>query len=617
MSCGAGGDRDRTGPGSRIRHFVNNLLIRNPAWQMLVLVVISAVIVVIGMLLVGDLIEGRFWWSFTRLLDQGTFIEDNQYRPEVTAVGVMITLGGIMVLSLLIGIFSSKITEQLDSLKRGRSPVLERDHYIVCGEGDRLYEVTRELLRAGDGENRSGRVVIFSENTRESVEEMLVQRLGRKSVKKVICRSGDTTDVDALQLPCFQRCRGFVIVGDDDGRIIKTLVGIRALLDGNDPVGVCELRDRSRDRIAGMAFRDIHCVPVRELVMRLIVQVCRQPGLSAVYSELLSFAGNEFYIRRVPGTGGLTFGEVACRIRGAVAVGMTTDEGMEIDPPPDSLIGDGDRLVFLSEDSSLPELSAGRPDLEQLTGSPGETCRQPLRMLVLSGQSRKFSLMMRLLDQYSMDGAEIVVAGSLPPEEGEGLLADLEVSTSTVSYRSVDRTDPDCMESLHPGEFDSIMVVSGRNRHMTDEEADSECIVALLILRDIADRLGGAWNSTVVSEIRNPRNRRLASAAGIDDFVVSNEVCSMIMAQLVMQPDLRPLYEEIFDPSGCEIQLRCPELYGRVTFDELVRRGLSRREVVLGWLTGTGTDAEVTLNPSRQVLMPEDGTLRVVVLSER
>jgi len=99
------------------------------------------------MVLVQDLTPDSFWWSFTRLLDQGTFINDN-YDSQIAVVGVVVTLGGILILSLLIGIFSSKITEQLEVLKRGKSSVLEKDHYIVCGDGDRLYEVTRELIRA-------------------------------------------------------------------------------------------------------------------------------------------------------------------------------------------------------------------------------------------------------------------------------------------------------------------------------------------------------------------------------------------------------------------------------------------------------------------------------------
>lgn len=96
--------------GSRIRYFVNNLLIRNPAWQILALFAISGLIIVLGMALVRDLTSDSFWWSFTRLLDHGTFINDNN-NPQMAMVGVLVTIGGILVLSLLIGILSSKITE--------------------------------------------------------------------------------------------------------------------------------------------------------------------------------------------------------------------------------------------------------------------------------------------------------------------------------------------------------------------------------------------------------------------------------------------------------------------------------------------------------------------------
>lgn len=613
------GDRDEEclKLGSRVRYYVNNLLIRNPAWQIMALVGLSALIIALGMVLVGHLVEDGFWWSFTRLLDQGTFIDDNLADPQVATVGVVVTIGGILVLSLLIGIFSSKITEQLDALKRGRSPVLEKGHYIVCGEGDRLYEVTRELLKAREERSINGRIVIFSESSRESVEELLVQRLGRKSARQVFCRSGNTADVDSLQLPCFQRCSGFVIVGDDDSRIIKTLVGINSLLDGNEPVGVCELRNRSRYRIAGMAYRDIHWVPVREVVMRLIVQVCRQPGLSAVYSEILSFAGNEFYITEMPPARGLTFGEISARIRKAVAAGITIDGRIRLNPPESAVLGPGEKLLLLSERSDAWYLSDGSSPGEVQGGGRTEECRKPLKMLVLSGQSRKFSLMLRLLDQYSMEGAGIVVAGSIPQAEGEALLSGCTAGSSSMTYIRTDRTDPGAMEELHPEEFDSIMVISGKSPGMTDEEADSDCIVALLILRDIRNRLGEAWGATVVSEIRNPRNRRLASAAGIDDFVISNEVCSMIMAQLARQPELGPLYDEIFDPRGCEIQLRCSELYDCGNFAGLIARGLARREVVLGWLQGTGSDAVVSLNPPREAVLPRGEDIKMVVIAER
>ena len=600
--------------GSRIRYFINNLLIRNPAWQILALFVISGLIIVTGMALVKGLTSDSFWWSFTRLLDQGTFINDNN-NPQVALVGVIVTLGGILVLSLLIGILSSKITEQLESLKRGKSPVLEKDHYIVCGDGDRLFEVTRELMKAHEEDSIKGKIVIFSNSSREEIEEILTQRLGRRSARTVICRSGNITDVDSLQLPCFQKCAGFVIVGDDDGEILKTLVAVNSIIENNHPVGVCELRNRATRRIAQMAYRDIHWLPVREIVMRLIVQVCRQPGLSAVYNEILSFDRNEFYLNECPEVENRTFREIANRIHRGIAIGIQSAGKMCINPDPDMKLNPGDRLLLLAENSRSAAFEDEAVSTVKFESAGGDTCRKQLNMLIFSGNSRKFSFMLGLLDAYAMEGGGILVAGSLPQEEGEALLSGVKTENCRIEYVQTERTDPDQLEELHPQNYDSIMVISGKAPGMSDENADSECIITLLILRDIGSRLGDSWNATVVSEIRNPRNRHLATAAGIDDFVISNEVCSMIMAQLVLEPGLGRVYEEIFDPSGCEIQLRSLSAYSSRSFAHLSAEGLERREIVLGWLTGTGCEAEVCLNPGKLDEVPDDA--KIVVIAER
>ncbi len=599
---------------ARIRYFINNLLIRNPAWQILVLFTVSGLIIITGMILVRNLTPDSFWWSFTRLLDQGTFINDN-YHPHVALVGVLVTISGILVLSLLIGILTSKITEQLDILKRGKSTVLERDHYIVCGNGDRLYEVTRELIKAH--EDSSGRIVLFSGSSRAEMEEILAQRLGRKLARRVICRSGSTTDVDALQLPRFQECAGFVIIGEDDREILKTLIAVNSLRENGHPVGVCELRNRAARRIAEMAYRDIHWLPVREIIMRLIVQICRQPGLSAVYNEVLSFDRNEFYLSTCTEVQNCSFREIVNRINGGVAIGIQTAERMWINPKPEMRFNEGDRLLLLAENSKSFKFEEKSCAVVEFNTAGRDECRKPLDMLIFAGGSRKFTFMLGLLDAYAMEGARILVAGSIPQEDGDSLLAAVQAVNCNLEYTQTDRTEPDLVEELHPENYDSIMVISGKTLGMSDEDADSDCLVTLLILKNIADRLEDSWKATVVSEIRNPRNRRLASAAGIDDFVISNEVCSMVMAQLVLEPGLGRVYEEIFDPSGCEIQLRCPSIYSSRSFGQLSAEGMERGEIVLGWLIGAGCEAEVCLNPAATDAMPDIEDIKIVVIAER
>lgn len=607
----------------RFQYYLNDILVRNPLWQIFFLVVISAAIIGVGMLLVESHLNSRheettFWWSLTRLMDQGTFIGDHSDDPHTQRVAIFITLCGVLVMSTLIGTVSSKISERLESLKRGRSPIVEKDHLIVCGNGDRLYEVTRELIESRKDEPRSLRssLVMFSESSRETMEEILAQRTGRKAAKQVICRTGIVTDIDSLRLVGFDRCRGFVIIGEEDTVVLKTLIAVSSLCDGNSPVSVCEIRNARMGKIARMAHEEVKWVPVREVVMRLLIQICRQPGLSAVYKEILSFSGNEFYFRRCPEVYGASFKEAASRMTEGVAVGIERGGKVSINPPGNTEINDDDRLLVLARDRDSIRF-ADSPSTVQVQVKETQSCGDLFEMLVFSGHSTRFNLMLELLDRYSPGGARIVVAGSLPEEEGIRVTEAIVCSSCSVEYLHMDRTDPEAVQSLHPENYDSIMVVSGKEPGDSDEKADSECIVTLLIIKQIKQALGEAWNGTVVAEIRNPRNRKLATAAEIDDFVISNEVCSMIMAQLVKQRELGQVFEEIFDPSGCEIQLRSASQYHRGTFRELEAQGRLRNEVVLGWLTGTGSEAVVTLNPSRNLVMPPDEDCRIIAIAER
>ncbi|PIE52186.1 hypothetical protein CSA37_08035 [Candidatus Fermentibacteria bacterium] len=613
--------------GKKLQYYLNDLLIRNPLWQIMFLVFLSAVLIIAAMVLVkghmitrrGEAAETEFWWSFTRLMDQGTFIDDDEYDTRAKTVGVMITLSGIMILSLLIGILSSKINEQLEKLKKGRSAILEKNHYLVCGNGDRLYEVTRELIKARKDERLGNKrsIVMFSGSSREEMEELMTQRAGRKSVKQVLCRSGEVKDIDALRLVGFDKSSGFVIIGENDESVLKTLIAVSALCETDKTVGVCEIRNRSMQKVAESAYGNVCCVPVREVVMRLLVQICRQPGLSAVYKELLSFDGNEFYLCSERKGTGLPMKDIYLRQSGGVVAGIQKNGKVHLNPSSDVVYEEGDKLLILSEHhDSFRLLPVTRKPGSVLIHEP-EPVKKLFRMLVFSGYSRNFGPMLGLLNDYSEEGAEITVAGSLPAAEGQKCVNEELLTNCNVTYLSMDRTVPEEVKSLNPEKFNSIMVLSGKQIGDTDEKADFECIVTLLIIKRIREDAGNNWNGTVVAEIRNPRNRKLATAAEIDDFVISNEVCSMIMAQLVRQKDLGPVYKEIFTPAGSEIYLRCGSQYTRGSFYDLEIQGRRRGEIVLGWLTGRGNKAKVTLNPSRNKIMPESKNIKIIAIAER
>jgi Trk K+ transport system NAD-binding subunit len=619
-----------------VRYKLDNLISKSPVWQILALAVFSALIVVIGTLAVSsaapeDLqLDGerggvvhRAWWAFTRLVDPGTFADDDT-TPWIAISGVMVTLGGILVFSLLIGILSSKIGEKLDELKRGKSAVIEDEHSIIVGAGDKLFEIVRELVEAF-AHMPDNVVAIFSPAAKEEMDETLKERIPDTGTTKVVCRTGCPTDLDALRKMGFARAKSFLVIGDHDEEVVKTLLAVWSLTSERPLRAVCEISDRRMFDIADMAYPGVRCVPVAEIVMRLMVQVCRQPGLSAVYSEILSFSGNELYFIDAPGVAGKTFAEACFMVRAGSVVGVSREGRMMISPDPGTALQNGDRLLVLTDNyESCNVEDTPDEDCSEIAYSPtGRDGAEPEQILVLSGESRKVSFMLGLLDSYVEPGSSVTVAGSLAAAEAQEFLPAAEsLSNITVHYRRVDRTRYQQIKALEPEGFGSILVLSGQGAVRDDEEADSRCIVTLLILRKILEEVALEREPIIVSEIKNPRNRKLASAAKIDDFIVSNEVTSMVMAQLSVEPALWEVYSEIFDPRGCEVQMREFELYcpagESIAFCELMKMGLRRRETVLGYLVrGQDRDDRVVLNPPRDEVITPGPRDMVVVVAER
>ena len=67
-----------------------------------------------------------------RTLDAGTMGGDEGNWPYLFAM-LAVTIGGIFIISSLIGILTTGLEARLDSLRKGRSKVVESDHTVILG----------------------------------------------------------------------------------------------------------------------------------------------------------------------------------------------------------------------------------------------------------------------------------------------------------------------------------------------------------------------------------------------------------------------------------------------------------------------------------------------------
>ena len=247
---------------------------------------------------------------------------------------------------------------------------------------------------------------------------------------------------------------------------------------------------------------------------------------------------------------------------------------MQLNPPPQTPIEAGDQIIAISEDDDTIRLS-GRANVEinvQAIREAPVREQSPERTLIL-GWNRRAPIIINELDQYVAPGSEVMVVADTPEEEVESAGQNLQLRHLTVSFRSGDTADRRVLDELAINTYQHVIVLSYSDQ-LDPQDADSQTLITLLHLRAISEQSGDTFS--IVSEMLDVRNRELAEVTRADDFIVSDKLVSLLMAQISENKQLAAVFADLFDPEGCELYLKPAGDYvhvGRATQFLYRRRG--------------------------------------------
>jgi hypothetical protein len=168
---------------------------------------------------------------------------------------------------------------------------------------------------------------------------------------------------------------------------------------------------------------------------------------------------------------------------------------------------------------------------------------------------------------------------------------------------------------MGPGRPYDQVIVLGYREGISAAEADARTLLTLLSVRHTWPPHGDE-RPRVVAEVLDSRNVAIAQATGVDDFVVSDELSSLMIAQLSERPHLRLVFDELFDAKGASIAVQPASWYTTgqaVPFADVVAAARAREQIALGYRLDDGT---VVVNPPKSetvTLGPRDD---VVVLGQ-
>ncbi len=624
----------RAGVRERLSYAFDRFMERGTAALIAGLALLSMVVIVgmVGVTLIvrgaddpGDPIQ-LVWMALMRTLDAGTMGGD-EGSPGFLLGMLGVTIGGIFVISTLIGILSSGLEQKLDALRQGRSRVLEQDHVLILGWSQQVFAVISELLEAGASRRRTS-IVVMADRDRTEMEREIRDRVAIPKRARIVCRSGRPTDLGDLAIANPDASRAIVVLapeGDDpDVGVIKTILALTGRPGRRaEPYRiVAEVRQPANAGVAKLiGHDDVHLILSDDLLARIIAQTCRQSGLSVVYQELLDFAGQEFHVEALPALVGRTFGDAVQLITGGVAIGLVRDDRAHLNPSRDRVIDAADKVVVLAEDHGSTRVATTAAEVdEDAIATPAPHDEIPERILILGWNGRGATIVSQL-DAYVPPGSELVAVSAV-----ERVVADVEglrgLRHLRATARAADTTHRNLLDELDVASFDHVVVLCESDDRPA-ESADARTLVTLLHLRDIGTR--GGRDFSIVSEMLDVRDRELAEIARADDFIVSARVLSLLLAQVAETPELAEVFRDLFDAGGSEVYLREAAEYvalGReVSFATIQEAAQRRGEVAMGYRVGAQANDKaaaygVVLNPGRDtrlMLALED---RVIVLAE-
>jgi hypothetical protein len=566
----------------------------------IVVIVIAGLVLIITELAGGADFPGAVWDSLMHLIDQGTITGDDADQGYL-ALMLLVTLAGLMLMSLLIGVVNQGLSAKMDALGRGRSRVLESGHTLILGFNESAFTILAELCETYR-DHGGGVVVLLAEQDSHEVVEAIHARIPHTHGTRIIVRSGRPDAFPDLRLCSVEAARSVIVNLDSDPATVKTILAVHTALDqaeNSETYITAVLRERGSFHAARAAGGErAQLLYLGSTLGRITAHACRQPGISAVFAEVLSYGGDEIYVERIEGLAGRRMDELNLLFGKSMVLGLVREGRSLLNPPADTVVEAEDRLILLAADYGVSRPAAQLHEADsEMFAETSDKAPAPQNMLVL-GANAMLPDVLTEEDEYLAPGSQITVAAAAEVLAQVPELQQLELRNMALRTVACDVQNQQVIAELLAEHPQNVLVLTDPDDD--DATADANVLLILLLLHDLA--AAGKGHFTVTSETRSVESQELASVMQVTDFVVSSRLTALMMTQISQTRELGAILEDLLSHTGSELYTKPASRYVKLgpemDFYTVSAAVAKRGEVFIGLRHDEGTaPPRVRINP--------------------
>lgn len=579
------------------------------------------------------------WVTFLEMTDPGNMNQDNEAPTFLKVLTVLSGLTGVILLSMLIGFITTALDTMLYDFRKGRGKVIESNHTIILGWNERVVDVIRELILANESESKAS-VVILSNTDKEEMDNLITKRLPDMMTTEVITTQGDYANINELKRINLHSARSIIILAgcsesatltkkkSSDVQSVKSILAITACQNGKNELPIIAeiFTKEKRDIISFFEDDNIIAIDSWNIMGKLLIQTSLTSGLDSVYKEILSFDGCEIYFyedewNKVP------FGELSYYLKDGIPLGVySEEEGLVLRPPVDKVLNNGDSVVILAEDDSTISFEGKQYFFPNRNKKIIDVrLEQKKKRILILGWHKVAEVFIEEATDYLLEGSDFDILFDEPTDELTEIVAEIKdlYPDFNINLHNSNPLDLHKLEEINPEGYDTVVILSQSMEEQSADKIDSDTLIILLLLRKLVQSADGLH---IITQVLNSENQEIITQTNVDDFIISNKLITMILAQLSEEALMKTFYDDIFSEDGSEIYVKPATLYfdtfpQKITFADAIFCAQQRDEICLGIRKGNLSKSlennfGITLNLSKdtEIELLEDDFL--IVLSE-